>query len=470
MSTALASFTGFLLLFAVIGGLSWFRAEKTAEDYLIANRSVAPWLAGLSAVATNNSGYMFIGMIGLTYSTGLSSIWLMIGWIAGDFMASCSVMPNLRRAAEEQDAHSFGGLLAQWHGGHYNRLRKVSGLLVILFLGTYAAAQFNAGSKALSTLFDWHEHSGAILGAALVLFYSFMGGIRASIWTDAAQSLVMVISMLMLMFVGLSHFGSADRVFVELAAVGPGYMDWFPTTNLAEGLLFVAGWVFAGFGVAGQPHIVVRYMALDKVEHLNRFRFWYYGWFILFYSATILVGLLTRLLLPESNGFDAELALPMLSVQLLPEVWVGLMLAGLFAATMSTADSLIISCTASFSRDLLPRHKAGYWQTKMIAVAVICFALLISLYADESVFRLVLIAWGLLASAFVPLLLVYARGYQPSEPLALGMMLGGIAVFLAWRWSGLSAVVYEILPGMLAGLLVFVLFHGILKGRHDTAE
>ena len=469
MNPALISFIGFMLLFAVIGGLSYFRAKKTAEDYLIAGRSVAPWLAGLSAVATNNSGYMFIGMIGLTYATGLSSIWLMIGWIAGDMMASYTIMPQLRRTAEKHDLHSFGGLLADWHGGGYSRLRRFSGLLVIIFLGTYAAAQFNAGGKALQALLGWQAQSGALLGAMLVLFYSFMGGIRASIWTDAAQSMVMIVSMAMIMVAGLSQFSTPEEMFGRLTSVGPGYMHWFPASDAAGILLFVAGWVFAGFGVAGQPHIVVRYMALDRAEHLGRFRLWYYGWFILFYAATIVAGLLTRLLLPVSTGFDAELALPTLALQLLPGAMVGLMLAGLFAATMSTADSLIISCVASVSRDLFPHHKGGYWQTKLIAVAVVCLALTISLYADESVFRLVLIAWGLLASAFAPLLLVYARGGRPSEPLALTMMLAGIATFLAWRWAGMSAEVYEIMPGMLAGLLVFFLLGGMLNSHERVA-
>ena len=465
MNTILFSFAGFMLLFALIGGLSYLKAEKTAEDYLIANRSVSPWLAGLSAVATNNSGYMFIGMIGLTYATGLSSIWLMIGWIAGDMLASYTIMPQLRRTAEKQDLHSFGGLLADWHGGDYSRLRRLSGLLVIVFLGTYAAAQFNAGGKALQVLLGWQAQSGALLGAMLVLFYSFMGGIRASIWTDAAQSMVMIASMVFIMVAGLFQFGSPAELVDQLTAVDPDYMEWFPTSDATGILLFVAGWFFAGFGVAGQPHIVVRYMALDRVQHLGRFRFWYYGWFVLFYAATIGAGLLTRLLLPEIGGFDAELALPTLAGQLLPGAMVGLMLAGLFAATMSTADSLIISCAASFSRDLFPHHKQGYWQTKLIAVGVICLALMVSLYADESVFRLVLIAWGLLASAFAPLLFIYARGGRPSEPLALAVVIGGVAAFLAWRWAGLSSVVYEILPGMLVGLLVFGLWHAIINGN-----
>jgi len=459
----LTSFLGFMLLFVVIGGLSYLQSKKTAEDYLVANRSMAPWLVGLSAVATNNSGYMFTGMIGFTYSTGLSSIWLMIGWIVGDLAASLSIMKRLRKISEKHDLHSFGGLLADWHGEGFNKLRRISGLLILIFLGAYAAAQFNAGSKALHVLFDWDLKTGAILGAALVLFYSFMGGIRASIWTDVAQSFVMLISMTVMMVIGISHVGGSDIVLSQLHSVNATYMNWFPDDGWPGIVLFVLGWVFAGFGVAGQPHIVVRYIALDNVNHIGRFRFWYYSWFVTFYAATVVVGLLARLLLPDVNGFDAELALPSLALQILPEALVGLMLAGLFAATMSTADSLVLSCTASLSRDIFPDHKAGYWLTKMMTVFVVVSALAIALWGYESVFQLVLIAWGLLAAAFAPLLLVYAMGQRPGEAQAITMMFAGIITLLLWRWFGLSEVAYEVMPAMLAGLLVFVTFQMLGK-------
>ena len=115
----LISFGFFLLVFVVIGLLSVLRREQTGADYLLASHSVKPWLVGLSAVATNNSGYMFIGMIGFTYTYGLSSVWLMIGWITGDFLASLFVHEKLRVTTEAQDQHSFAGALAAWNGTDY---------------------------------------------------------------------------------------------------------------------------------------------------------------------------------------------------------------------------------------------------------------------------------------------------------------------------------------------------------------
>jgi len=273
----------------------------------------------------------------------------------------------------------------------------------------------------------------------------------------------MLVSMAIMMVIGLSYVGGSDMAWSQLHGVNTTYMHWFPDGGWLNTVLFVLGWVFAGFGVAGQPHIVVRYIALDHVSHIGRFRLWYYSWFIAFYAATIVVGLLARLLLPDVNGFDAELALPTLAMQILPDALVGLMLAGLFAATMSTADSLVLSCTASLSRDFFPDHKAGYWQTKMITVVVVASALGIALWGYSSVFQLVLVAWGLLAAAFAPLLLVYAMGQKPNEIQAITMMFAGILTLLFWRWLDLSEVVYEILPAMLAGLLTFVTFQMLGK-------
>jgi sodium/proline symporter len=456
----LLSFGVFLLAFVVIGLLSVLRRERTGVDYLLASHSVKPWLVGLSAIATNNSGYMFIGMIGFTYTYGLSSIWLMVGWIVGDFLTSLLVHEKLRVTSELRHQYSFASTLSTWHGTDYRRLRMLGGVLTVLFLGAYAAAQFNAGSKALYVLFDWDYGVGAAVGAVIVLLYCFAGGIRASIWTDAAQSMVMIAAMGLMLWVGLQRVGGWQAFGDSLALVSPHYMDWFPP-NLSMGpiagpALFVLGWLFAGAAVIGQPHIMVRFMAMDDPKHMWRVRIYYYGWFTAFYAITICVGLAARLLLPETADFDAELALPTLAGELLPPVLTGLVLAGLFAATISTADSVILSCTAAITQDF--RVFQSYGATKLATLLVTILALTIALGRNESVFSLVLIAWSALASAFGPLLIVYSLGRKPSEALALVMVLTGVAVVVSWRYFGWDqTIVYEVMPGMLSGLVVFAL-------------
>jgi Na+/proline symporter len=169
MSWVLVSFVGFLAFFAAVGTLSIRRKRSVVDDYLLASRSVHPWLIGLSSVVTNNSGYMFIGLIGFTYSEGLSAIWLTVGWILGDLVAWYVVHPRLRAISETSPAETVGALIAEPFGRHARLIAVLLGIVSILFLATYAAAQLNAGSKALYVIFNWNIEVGALLGAGIVL-------------------------------------------------------------------------------------------------------------------------------------------------------------------------------------------------------------------------------------------------------------------------------------------------------------
>ncbi|MEZ5561130.1 MAG: sodium/proline symporter [Pseudomonadales bacterium] len=456
----IASFLFFLAAFVVVGVSSYRRSSNTSRDYLLASSHVQPWLVALSAIATNNSGYMFIGVIGFTYAVGWSSVWLMFGWIVGDFLASTFIHRRLREATERTGSETYAGLLSSWNGTDFRTLRRVAALISILFLSAYAAAQLKAGSKALHVLFGWPEYLGALIGAAIVLAYCLAGGLRASIWTDAAQSVVMITAMAVLLFVATADLGGPAAALSQLNAVGPDYMNWFPH-DLPLGaplgpVLFVVGWLFAGFSVVGQPHVMVRFMALDDARHMTRARAYYYSWFVAFYAMATAVGLLSRLLIPESGTFDAELALPTIALQLLPDALVGLILAGVFAATMSTADSLLISCAGSLTDDLLDRSALNVWLVKGATLLVTLFALGVAVTDSQSVFSLVIYAWAGLAAAFGPLLAVYALGHRPGEKLALTMMVSGVLLVFAWKQVDGLGDFYEGTLAIVAGFLIFL--------------
>ena len=451
------SFLLSLAIFLIIGMSSLLKSRNTQEDYLVAGKSIPAWLAGLSAVATNNSGFMFIGMIGLTYATGLSSIWLMIGWVVGDLLASFYILRPLHAASRSKKIHSYGGLLSHWNGDNNFHLRRLIGVLTVMFLSIYAAAQLKAGSKATEVLMDWEPSWGILIGAIIVLLYSAAGGLRASIWTDAAQSLVMLIGMAMLIVGGFELAGGWDAALIKMANVNVHYLAWFPDTDTLGIFLFILGWLFGGIAVFGQPHIVVRFICLDNAKDINRMRCYYYGWFTLFYGATIAVGLLSRIAFPEQAGFDAELALPTMAMRVLPEPLVGLVLAALFAATLSTADSLILSCSASVTRDFTKRPGMlhSLWAAKLTTASVLSIAVIIALTGAESVFALVLDAWGLLGSAFTPLVLLLALGKRVHQTLAISMIVIGVASFLLWQQLGFGGLIYTVAPGILAGLLTY---------------
>lgn len=453
----LLSFTLVLLAFLAIGISSVFKSRGTKQDYYLASSSVPPSLVGLSAVATNNSGYMFIGVIGYTYTTGLAAIWLMIGWILGDLLASTFIHSRLRHATEKSGEFSYAGVLSNWGGTPDRRLQRVAAVITLVFLLAYASAQLVAGGKALHVLLNWPNWSGAVVGAIIVLVYCLAGGIRASIWTDAAQSVVMIIAMSVLLLVGLKAFGGVEQAIVEMGTV-PGFLDWFPKDlalpGLAGGLLFALSWGFAGLSVIGQPHIMVRFMTLSDNKKMLRARCWYYLWFTAFYLMATGVGLLSRIYIADPSNFDAELALPTMAQQLLPGYGAGIILAGIFAATMSTADSLILSCSSSLTHDLIPHRIENTVLIKIGTALITLLALAWALLNQQSVFNLVIMAWSGLASAFAPLLIALCLGLRPGRNTSLLAVLTGLGVALLWRSLGWQGAMYEGMPGIIAGLLV----------------
>jgi SSS family transporter len=454
------SFIAFLAIFVAIGVSSVLRSRGTKQDYYLASNDVPASLVGLSAVATNNSGYMFIGVIGYTYMTGLAAVWLMVAWLLGDYLASTFIHARLRKATVQNDESSYAGVLGNWYGQKDMAVQRLVALLSLVFLMAYAGAQLVAGSKALQVLLDWPHYAGAIIGAVMVTLYCFAGGIRASIWTDAAQSVVMIVAMAAILVVATLSVGGIDGAVAQMREV-PGFLALFPDDlilpGIAGGLMFVLGWMFAGFSVIGQPHIMVRFMALNKQGRMRQARAWYYVWFTAFYCMATAVGMLSRIYLGDPASFDAELALPTMAMELLPPVFVGMVLAGIFAATMSTADSLVLNCSAAVTHDLIPQNIENTRVLKFTTVAMVLIALSWALTSSESVFSLVIFAWSGLGSAFAPLLILLALGFRPSQRASIIAMLTGLAVALSWRFLDWHAAVYEGLPGIISGLIVLLI-------------
>ncbi len=468
----LISFILFLAIFAGIGLSSALKREASTRDYYLAKSQVKPWLVGLSAIATNNSGYMFIGLIGYTYATGLAAIWLMIGWICGDFLASLFVHKRLREATSDSNEVSYAGVLSRWNGKPQPALQRVIGLISIAFLLVYASAQLVAGSKALHVLLDWPLWSGALIGAVMVAAYCYAGGIRASIWTDAAQSIVMIVAMALLLGTAITDLGGLTAVKSEMQNID-GFLDWFPQDLVAPGLLgaglFILSWVAAGFSTIGQPHIMVRFMTLDNPSQMTQAKLWYYLWFCGFWSMATAVGLLSRIYLSDATLFDAELALPTMAQALLPGFFVGVILAGIFAATMSTADSLVLSCSAAITHDILPHRIEDTKLIKLTTLGIVVAALAIAFSNNESVFNIVIMAWSGLASAFAPLLLVLCFGLKPSQNVAIIAIISGFTTALMWRWLGLHAAMYEGLPGVIVGLTILMIGSRLTKNKFSEA-
>ena len=350
----------------------------------------------------------------------------------------------MRDISQQRKSLSFGSLVATWDGNDFKKVRILAGIITVLFLGAYAAAQFNASSKALHVIFGWDYSIGAIIGSVIVLVYCLTGGIRASIWTDAAQVVVMFIAMAMMLVVGIHEVGGIEMFFTKLSNVSPTYLNLFPANlenNVLLIALFILGYVAGGVGIIAQPHVMIRFMALDDSGHMRKARAYYYSSYFAFCVLTFSVGLSARLIFPDASllDSDAELALPMMATKLLPEILVGLILAGIVAASMSTADSQILGCSAALTEDIVNQKKGSVWFTKLATTIVTAIALGISLLGFDSVFSLVLDAWSVLAAAFAPLIIIYAFGEKLTEVQALLVMVSCTIVALGWKSLGWGA-------------------------------
>lgn len=451
------AFLLFLLFFLGIGFFAAKKSRNTPEDYYLASAQVSPALVGLSAFASANSGYVFIGFIGYTYATGLSAMWLVFGWVFGDLLASFFVHVRMKQAAMRNKALSYACILSDWDGDTNKTLERLIGLISLVFLLTYASAQFMAGSKALYAIFGWPHVWGVILCAVMVSLYSFAGGIRATIWTDVVQSVLMIFSMGLLLVISIWTLGGLDDVLAGLHQI-EGFLDPISDKLFIPGVggaaVFIVSWLFSGLSIIAQPHVMIRFVALEDPQKMMQARIYYYLSYVSFGLLAVGVGLLARLYVGNAQMFDSELAVVLMAQEVLPTALVGLILAGIFSATMSTADSLIISCAAVLTRNFKAKRTENFLLIKGSVVLVAAVALFLALTNQATVFTLVLLSWTALGSAFAPLVIVLCLGWRPSQKVSIAGCLVGLAAALLWRYAGGSATVSEGLIGILAGLWV----------------
>ena len=472
-----ASFSLFMCAFAGIGLASMWVKEDTTDDYLVAGRGMHPALAALSAVSTWNSGYMFIGFIGFTFTMGYSIIWIGFGSLIGQIVAWIWLYKFIQQSANERGVRSLSSLVSDVTGSPEAKLAAV---FSVLFLSVYAAAQLTSGGKALYVMLGWSEVVGILIGFVLVVAYCYAGGIRASIWTDAAQSSVMLIGSGLLCYVAMQEVGGFSGLHDGLATQDANLTSIVPA-DLNFG---VSLWVFAfflgGISVAGQPQVVTRVMTLGTDEDRKTAMIWFFAWQTPFLLLMVIIGLASRVVFSGAD-FDPELGLPMLAMETLGPFWVGLILASIFAATMSTADSQVLACTAAFTDDIMPQISQDHKKTKIVTLIIAAFATMISIFGlyvpgGDSVFALVVLAVYGLGSIFVPILIIRWAGYNPDTNHTMAMMTAALITVILWSISGFGDDIFPSVPGMGAAFITHFLMNQIRSpdisplGRFDLPD
>tara|TARA_B100001769_G_scaffold212693_1_gene172128 strand:- start:660 stop:2711 length:2052 start_codon:yes stop_codon:yes gene_type:complete len=463
--------------FAGIGLASMWVKEDTTDDYLVAGRGMHPALAALSAVSTWNSGYMFIGFIGFTFTMGYSIIWIGFGSLIGQIVAWIWLYKFIQQSANERGIRSLSSLVSDVTGSPEAKLAAV---LSVLFLSVYAAAQLTSGGKALYVMLGWSEVVGILIGFVLVVAYCYAGGIRASIWTDAAQSSVMLIGSGLLCYVAMQEVGGFSGLHDGLATQDANLTSIVPA-DLNFG---VSLWVFAfflgGLSVAGQPQVVTRVMTLGTDEDRKTAMIWFFAWQTPFLLLMVIIGLASRVVFSGAD-FDPELGLPMLAMETLGPFWVGLILASIFAATMSTADSQVLACTAAFTDDIMPQISQDHKKTKIVTLIIAAFATMISIFGlyipgGDSVFALVVLAVYGLGSIFVPILIIRWAGYNPDTNHTMAMMTAALITVILWSISGFGDDIFPSVPGMGAAFVTHFFMNQIRSpdlsplGRFDLPD
>ena len=430
----LFSFLLFMTFFAGVGLASMRVKKDTTDDYLVAGRGMHPALAALSAVSTWNSGYMFIGFIGFIFISGYSAIWIAIVSTIGQLVAWIWLYKYIQKEGNERGLRSLSSLVSNKTGAPE---AKLAAILSVFFLSIYAAAQLTAGGVALNSMLGWSEILGILIGFVLVVAYCYAGGIRASIWTDAAQSCVMIIGSTILCLVALGKVGGFSGLHDTIAGIDANMVNIYPSGLKFGATLWVAAFFLGGLGVAGQPQVVSRVMTLKDDGDRKQAMVWFFVWQTPFIALMFIIGLACRAIFPEMAAADAESGLPKLAQSLNPLLG-GVILASIFAATMSTADSQVLACTAAITDDVKPEWNQDHGKTKKVTLAVAAFATAISLVGQQfpgfgdSVFVLVVFAVYGLGGIFVPLILIRMAGYEPDSKHTILMMVAALSGVLVW--------------------------------------
>ena len=438
-----------------MGVAASFFKKNNIEDYFLASRNVPAWLVALSFGATISSGATFIGFAGLAYTSGLTALFATVGLMIGDHIGWIISGGKIRQKAIDSKAHTYSSLVGRLGDKDFPIVTTITAMLTVVFMGTYCSAQLVAGAKIGEALFDWDYTVFVFAGAAVLLAYCWAGGIRASIWTDAVQAIIIMVSLIILVFVAMTEIGGFGALYTQLQAIDPELVNPFQVSFIS---VFV-GWLAFGVGVLGQPQLMVRHMVARSEKDIFVARRIYLGWRWSVLMLATLVGFIARVMIPEiEGGFDAELSIPQLWQDLLPPVLVGLLVAGLFSATMSTADSLLLAASSALTQHVFPQLRNSYVLARLGTVVVIGFIVTIAMLASQNVLSLVVLAWGGMASAVAPLVVLMLLGERPSQRLAVTMMLAGFGVAVYWRHGlGLHAQLMDLVPGMLAGFSIFAI-------------
>ncbi|MCM1088576.1 MAG: sodium/proline symporter [Muribaculaceae bacterium] len=465
-------------------GISYSKTNTSIDAFYLGGRKLGPVVTAMSAEASDMSSWLLMGLPGVAYLSGIAEAgWTAIGLALGTYVNWLIVSKRIRRYTSELHALTIPDFFSKRYGDDKNILTCVSAIIIIIFFIPYTASGFAACAKLFNTLFGLNYIAALILSAAIIVLYCTLGGFLAVSTTDLIQGVTMSIALIIVICFGVFSAGGFHQVIANAQAL-PGYLSmvesYVPTTGSSTpySALSIASLLAWGLGYFGMPHILLRFMAIENEEKLGLSRRIASIWVVISMAIAVFIGIIgysmsKASVIPTLEGSNSEtIIIQIASVlsqhNILTALLAGLILAGILAATMSTADSQLLAAASSISQNLLQDFGKKKIDTKtsvkIARITVIVISLISVVLAsnpDSSVFEIVSFAWAGFGAAFGPIVLCALFWKRSNKWGALcGMITGGAMIFI-WKYGiarlGGVFAIYELLPAFLLATLVNVI-------------
>jgi len=458
--------------------LGWRYSKKTStsSDFFLGGRQVGPWMTALSAEASDMSGWLLMGLPGVAYLGGMASaFWTAVGLILGTYFNWLLVAKRLRKYSIHcNDSITIPEYFTNRFKDDSHILSAVAVLIILVFFTVYTASGFVAIAKLFNSVFHLPYMVALVLGIAVILAYTLLGGYLAVCATDFVQGTLMFLALVITSIVMIVSLGGPTDAFAKISQLGDNYLNPFAKSSEigAKTIISSLAW---GLGYFGMPHILVRFMGIRSNKEVKVSRRIAMVWVVIAFVAALLVGALGRIyLLPMIlKGSASETVLIHSLLKIFPAFIAGIFLCGIMAAAMSTADSQLLVASSAFSRDIFKNFiKKDASEKLLLLVSRLCvagvaiIAFFFALDPDSSVFSLVSYAWAGFGATFGPinLLSLFWRGITRNG--ALGGLIGGVITVVVWKTlSGGIFDIYEILPGFIVCLIVSVIISLFSKDK-----
>jgi len=470
------TFALYLLAMLAIGVIA-YRATGNFADYILGGRRLGSVVTALSAGASDMSGWLLMGLPGAIYLSGLSEGWIAVGLVAGAWCNWYFVAGRLRvHTAHTRDSLTLPDYFTHRFEDRTRLLRVLSALVILVFFTVYCASGIVAGARLFESTFGVHYDQALWLGAASTVVYVFLGGFLAISWTDSIQATLMITALLVTPVFVLLALGDPGLAVSTIQSIDAGLLN--PMRD--QDTLAIVSLLAWGLGYFGQPHILVRFMAIDSVSSMARARRIGMTWMVLTLAGAVAVGLLGVAYYALHPGASAAVAENSERVfielaRLLFNPWVaGIILSGVLAAIMSTLSCQLLVCSSALTEDFYKaffRRSAGQrelvWVGRAAVLAVAIIALRVASDPDSRVLGLVSYAWAGFGAAFGPVVLISVLWKRMTRNGALAGMLVGAATVIVWK-AFAPIDLYEMVPGFTLASAAIVLV-SLLDEAPDSA-